>query len=145
MPRTFIPQVDDANAEIVRLDGALDLASQKAVKDAADLKAANDLNAEAQIDLTKIRGEKTTLEGSIVTLQAELKTAKESVTTLQTELITAKGSATKTIAKAGVVPVKEEAKTGIESVDNADDSKKLTGLQRAMAANIAAQKAKVTA
>lgn len=130
--REFIPNIDDANAELVRLD--TELAGLSTV----------------QLNLTNLTTEKATVDGLLVTANETIAThlgtiaAKDvtinaataqkvkddaEIVRLQGEVQTAKGLATKQIAKAGAAPVKEAGTSGQE--DAKDELKGLTGLARA--------------
>lgn len=133
MPKpSFIPNIDDANAEVERLTTALETGATDVTKLTNDLAAANGLLEESNTNVTRLTGELATANERVTKLDADLKAANGTVSTLQTELATAKNSATKTIAKAGITPAPEKGSTGNESIDN---KKELKGIQRAIAAH----------
>lgn len=123
MPREFIPNIDDANAEITRLDGQLETLTQNATKASNDLKAANDLLNEANNQKTKAEGERDGFKRDLDKVSAENVDLRKQVDTL-------KGSATRTIAKSGTDPVVDSPTPSGEPKKEATG---LTGLQRAIA------------
>jgi chromosome segregation ATPase len=119
--REFIPNVDDANAELARLDGQIETLTTSNTKATNDLKAANDLMTEATTNLETATAEVTDLRGQIETLKTENAGLKQKA-----------NSATTTIAKARVTTAVSESASA--SPTGEPVKPELKGLQRAIAA-----------
>lgn len=130
MPRDFIPNVDDANVEIVRLDSQLVILQGQVSGHPALIKAKDDeivrIQGLADVATKDLEGANT----KVTDLTTQLDTKTKDVTKLQGELQTEKTKATKTIAQAGTKPLEEATTTTLEK----KSSDGLTGLQRAIAA-----------
>lgn len=145
MAREFIPNINTANEEIVRLDAMVaefettklnlkkaqdDLVAAQSLLDAAPkaeaLKAAEDAKTKAEEALTKANTDHAT---AIAALQGQVDAAKQ--------------NGVKAAAAAGVPPVADGKVTGVDVVDDAKRaSGGATGLQRAINANTALQAGK---
>jgi hypothetical protein len=131
--REFIANINTANEEIVRLDGAVAEATKRAEKAENELKAANDLLAEAPkpADLQAAKDAQKKAEEALSTAND---THAKAVKELQGKVDSATTNGVKAAAAAGVDPVKDVATTGIDHADN-KKTNGLTGLARAIAAN----------
>jgi hypothetical protein len=125
MPREFIPNVDDANAELVRVDALLATAEAEATQlRATHTQALSDLKVAHATEVAKAIADAKALSDAAI-LTANTNHAKEMAAE------TAKTA--KLLAQANL-----DSKP-IETADSPQSSG-LTGLQRAIAANTASQK-----
>lgn len=126
MPRSFISNIDEANAEVARLDIQMTQVNE------AHRLTTDQLTSMTASHETAV-GRVTQLEADLTTSRASLTMAQASLTTAQADLATARTEADRRIAAAGIDPAKIKPTSGA----NGDPAKtELTGLQRAMAANV---------
>lgn len=145
MTREFIPNVDTANEEIVRLDAEIIRTQGETATVQAELKKAKD-DLKAAQDLLDAAPKAETVQ----TLQNELKDSKEKAEKLDAEVKRlgplADANEQRTVeaaAAAGVSAVKDAVTTGMDHLDDAKSaSAGKTGIARAIAANIAIQASK---
>jgi hypothetical protein len=141
--REFITDINAANEEVVRLDTQLkDFETTKTAltKAQADLSASNQLLSEAPkaADLQAAKDAQKLAEDALTKAKAEHATA---VSELQAKVDKEKGNTLNAAAAAGVeTPVGDGKSTGIDKVDeNRTKAAGKTGLERAIAANVALQ------
>jgi multidrug resistance efflux pump len=132
--REFIPNINTANEEIVRLDGSLAKASGDLKKAQDDLKAANDLLEAAPKPeaLQAAADAQKKAEDALTKANADHAKALKD---LQAQVDEAKNNGVKAAAAAGVAPVVDAKTTGVDAQDDKNKHSNLTGLARAIAGN----------
>ncbi len=134
MPREFIPNIDTANEEIVRLDTSITTLEQAATENATKLQLAETAKTEAE-------GKVTAAEQKFVTEQQAHSATKSEMQTkiddLQKKVDAGSKNSVTAAAAAGAAPVLE---TPQAAEQGGNKTAGLTGLARAQAANAALQK-----
>jgi len=132
MPREFIPNIDTANEEIVRLDGQIEQLTRQGTEAAT-------LLGEAVGRRDQLLTERDAAITERDVLVTDLATARTQISTLQGQVDVANRDSIHAAAAAGVLPVSMTA-----DVDAPTKSEKqLKGLERAIAGNVALQRKKV--